>query len=153
MDLDLLNNAVARNAKMSRLLLVAYGRMNFIPPSACPRLGADAAVLQRLGRLAARSDFLVGIVSPLSLIQIRSQVHNTRLMCVANHGLEIADAGRNYVHPKAEAERHFLKQATAQLTKNLASHPNCRVENNGLIALVHCGGAARARVRTSALKA
>ncbi len=134
-------------ASACRLILVAFGRQKRLRPSGPPRLEATAGIFARMGRLAARNDFLVGAMSPLSLVQMRSQIHNPRLVCVANRGLEISDGGRSYRHPNSDAEKHFLIKLASELTELLSTAPKCLVENNGLGLVVHCAQAVRTKVR------
>ncbi len=134
-------------ATACRLVLLTFGHEKQGVPHRSRGFGVPVGLLKKLSKLAARKDFLVGVVSPLSLAEVRSFVRNPRLVCVASHGLEIADGGRSYMHPKEKAEKQFLVSLAFQLRAELSAFSKWVVRNRGLGLLVQGADGDSARVK------
>lgn len=101
----------------------------------------DAALLdaltEPLGRLVARSDTVVAIVSGRGLADVRSRVGLPELFYAGNHGFEIEGPGVDRIHPAAAEARPALEASIAGLEASFADEPGVQIEDKDHTLSIH----------------
>lgn len=95
------------------------------------------ACRRAIGRLAARPDARVAVVSGRALDDLRGRVGLDGLVYAGNHGLELHRGDRTAVHPLAARRRPALARALGRLREELADVPGVVIEDKGLTGTVH----------------
>lgn len=96
-----------------------------------------SATTRRLLRsLASRSTVSIAIVTGRSLRDIRQKVDNS-VIFIANHGLEIFEAGIHWVHPRAEVCRPMMAELTRKIRQRLRNVTGVFVENKRYTLSIH----------------
>ena len=90
-----------------------------------------------LCQLAARPEFVVGVISGRSLHDVEARVNVPGLVYAGNHGLEIRGLGLDYRHPDADAASRTIGQASHDLELRLAGVPGAFVENKTYTLTTH----------------
>jgi trehalose 6-phosphate phosphatase len=107
-----------------------------------------------LGRLAARGDTQVALISGRGLEDLAGRVGLAGLFYAGNHGLEIEGPNVRRVHDAAAAARARLGEVARRLAAELGAVDGAIVEDKGLTLSVHYrmvpDAAAAARVREAA---
>jgi trehalose 6-phosphate phosphatase len=111
------------------------------------------AARDALGRLVARTDTTVAILSGRRLEDVRQHVAVPGIYYAGNHGMEIDGPDLHRVQPEAAAARPALDTAVALLEPVLGPLSGVQLEDKGLTLSVHyrrAGPGAEAAVRAAA---
>lgn len=90
-----------------------------------------------LCQLAERPEFVVGVISGRSLLDVEGLVNVPGLVYAGNHGLEIRGLGLDYRHPDADAASRTISEASHDLELRLAGVPGAFVENKTYTLTTH----------------
>ncbi|MFQ5950802.1 MAG: trehalose-phosphatase, partial [Candidatus Geothermarchaeales archaeon] len=82
-------------------------------------------------------DFLVGIVSGRPNVELREMFPTDDVICVGNHGLEIAGWGFEEVVPRSKQIRAEVSAIVRKLSERLKEIQGSRVRDKGLTVAVH----------------
>jgi len=96
----------------------------------------SATTRKLLRSLASRSTVSIAIVTGRSLRNIRQKVDNN-VIFIANHGLEIFEAGIHWVHPGAEACQSMLGELARKIRRRLRNITGAFVENKRYTISIH----------------
>lgn len=103
-------------------------------PDAAAILPAARASLERL---AADDGSTVAVVSGRSLSDVRERVGVSGVWYAGNHGLEISDGGRTWVHPEAADREADVGRVCDALRDRLDDVDGAVVEDKGVTASIH----------------
>jgi len=104
------------------------------------------AIRQALVRLRKHPSVRMGIVSGRELADLRRRVGLSGLSYVGNHGFEILQEGRLWVHPQALSMVPLIQRVSKQLIGSLSSVSGVEIENKRLTISVHVRRVASSRV-------
>jgi len=90
-----------------------------------------------LADAAARSDTRLAILRGRALADVQARVGVGGIYYAGNHGLEIAGPGLERLHPGAVAALPSLREAAAELSRELARVRGAQVEDKGVSVTVH----------------
>ena len=94
-------------------------------------------VREKLGALAQKPAFSIGIISGRSLAETEAMVGIEGIYYAGNHGLEIAGPGLKFTNAAAEAARATIKDLVRQLSAKLGGIVGIIIEDKGLSLSVH----------------
>ena len=94
-------------------------------------------VREKLGALAKRRSFSIGIISGRSLSAVKALVGLEGIYYAGNHGLEIAGPGLKFVHPEAKKAQVVIRELARQFLAGLGRLEGVIMEDKGLSLSVH----------------
>lgn len=90
-----------------------------------------------LTELAENPTVEIAVISGRALEDIRSRVDVDGIKYAGNHGFELQQAGKTWVHPGVEPHRTALERTCNRLEQELEPLPGCFVEDKRATATVH----------------
>jgi trehalose 6-phosphate phosphatase len=105
-----------------------------------------------LHTLAQKPNMTVSIVTGRSLKQIRSLLPSVPLDIAANHGLQISQPRRTWIHPSAQSCIPLLAGLHRRLKQQLKAIPGILLENKQVVLTIHyrnVPGGQIAKIRTT----